>query len=61
MRPLGDLDESRDGFTREHYKLGWFIGTYRDQAMLHHFGGIVSFDSERMSGRGDSRVNTEPW
>jgi CubicO group peptidase (beta-lactamase class C family) len=38
--PLADLDESRDGFTRKHYGLGWYLGSYRDEEMLHHFGGF---------------------
>lgn len=38
--PLADLDESRDGFTRKHYGLGWYLGSYRDDEMLHHFGGF---------------------
>jgi CubicO group peptidase (beta-lactamase class C family) len=38
--PLADLDENRDGFTRKHYGLGWYLGTYRDDEMLSHFGGF---------------------
>jgi hypothetical protein len=38
--PLATLDESRDGFTRKHYGLGWYRGTYRDDEMLSQFGGF---------------------
>ncbi len=38
--PLAGLDESRDGFTRTHYGLGWYLGMYRDDDLVHHFGGF---------------------
>jgi CubicO group peptidase (beta-lactamase class C family) len=38
--PLADLEESSDGFTRKHYGLGWYLGTYRDEVILQHFGGF---------------------
>jgi CubicO group peptidase (beta-lactamase class C family) len=38
--PLADLAENADGFTRKHYGLGWYLGTYRDDAILQHLGGF---------------------
>jgi CubicO group peptidase (beta-lactamase class C family) len=38
--PLADLDENNDGFTRRHYGLGWYIGEYHDDVVLHQFGGF---------------------
>jgi CubicO group peptidase (beta-lactamase class C family) len=54
--PLADLDENNDGFTRKHYGLGWYLGDYRDEVVLHHFGGFpgarahVSYLPERHVG-----------
>lgn len=38
--PYADLDEAEDGFTRQHYGFGWYVGTYRDDVMLQQFGGF---------------------
>jgi CubicO group peptidase (beta-lactamase class C family) len=55
-QPLADLDENQDGFTRKHYGLGWYLGSYREEAALLHFGGFpgarahVSYLPERHVG-----------
>jgi len=28
-------------YGREHYGLGWYIGSYRDETMVHHFGAFT--------------------
>jgi CubicO group peptidase (beta-lactamase class C family) len=32
-----------EGYRREAYGLGWYLGPYRNQRMLHHFGGFSGF------------------
>lgn len=37
--PIATVDAEFEGYRRERYGLGWYIGPYRDERMLHHFGG----------------------
>lgn len=45
-----------DGYQRNGYALGWYLGPYRDEALMHHFGGFagarahVSFMPRRRIG-----------
>jgi CubicO group peptidase (beta-lactamase class C family) len=41
--PITDVQAEFDGYTREAYALGWYHGPYRDQRLLHHFGGFAGF------------------
>lgn len=41
--PIATVDVEFEGYRREHYGLGWYIGRYRDERMLHHFGGYSGF------------------
>lgn len=38
--PIATVNAELDGYRREHYGLGWYIGPYRNERMLHHFGGF---------------------
>lgn len=38
--PIATLNEKYAGYTRKAYGLGWYHGPYRDERMLHHFGGF---------------------
>jgi CubicO group peptidase (beta-lactamase class C family) len=38
--PLASVGVEFDGYRREHYGLGWYIGPYRNERLLHHFGGF---------------------
>jgi CubicO group peptidase (beta-lactamase class C family) len=38
--PIATVNVDFEGYRREHYGLGWYIGPYRDERMLHHFGGF---------------------
>jgi CubicO group peptidase (beta-lactamase class C family) len=40
---LATVDVEFEGYRREGYGLGWYIGPYRNQRMLHHFGGFSGF------------------
>lgn len=35
------LAAESDGYQRTGYALGWYHGPYRDEAMMHHFGGFA--------------------
>lgn len=35
------LSAESDGYQRNGYALGWYLGPHRDEAMLHHFGGFA--------------------
>ncbi len=41
--PIAQVTAEFDGYTREAYALGWYHGPYRDQRLLHHFGGFAGF------------------
>lgn len=41
--PVATVGAELDGYRREHYGLGWYIGPYRNERMLHHFGGFSGF------------------
>ena len=38
--PLVAIGPPQGSYAREHYGLGWYIGRYRDEVLLHHFGGF---------------------
>jgi CubicO group peptidase (beta-lactamase class C family) len=42
-QPIAAVDAQLDGYRREAYGLGWYIGPYRNERMLHHFGGFSGF------------------
>ena len=39
--PLADAGGSFGDYTRDHYGLGWYLGDYRGEPMVHHFGGFA--------------------
>ena len=41
--PIANVGVDFDGYRREAYGLGWYLARYRDQRMLHHFGGFSGF------------------
>jgi CubicO group peptidase (beta-lactamase class C family) len=41
--PIATVGVELDGYRREHYGLGWYLGPYRNERMLHHFGGFAGF------------------
>ncbi|MDX2275560.1 MAG: serine hydrolase [Hyphomonadaceae bacterium] len=41
--PLANLDDNFAQYTREHYGLGWYLGHYRDEPMVHAFGAFAGF------------------
>jgi CubicO group peptidase (beta-lactamase class C family) len=41
--PLAEENEEHEGYQRQHYGLGWHIGPYRDDRLLHHFGSFAGF------------------
>ncbi len=41
--PLANLDDHFAQYTREHYGLGWYLGHYRDEPMVHAFGAFAGF------------------
>ncbi len=53
---LVETSGEHDGYTREHYGLGWYVGRYRDEVLIHHFGGFagtrahISYMPERTAG-----------
>ncbi len=43
--PRAAVKDTYEGYSREQYGLGWFLGPYRGDPMLHHFGGFAGFRS----------------
>ena len=43
QQPLAEVGSAFEGYTREAYGLGWYLGPYREDRMLHHFGGFAGF------------------
>lgn len=41
--PVATLEAEFDGYARERYALGWYHGPYREERLLHHFGGFAGF------------------
>lgn len=41
--PLAAINEDYEGYRREQYGLGWYLGPYRGEPMLHQFGGFAGF------------------
>lgn len=41
--PVAPVTAEFDGYTRDAYALGWYHGPYRQERMLHHFGGFAGF------------------
>lgn len=39
--PYAEVGGSFGEYSRDHYGLGWYLGTYRGDAMVHHFGGFA--------------------
>jgi hypothetical protein len=40
---LAEVSADFMGYQRTGYGLGWYHGPYRDEPMLHHFGGFAGF------------------
>lgn len=38
-----NLDQEDEGYKSQHYGLGWYIGPYQGDTMLHDFGAFVGF------------------
>lgn len=38
--PIAAVGVDFEGYRREAYGLGWYLGPYRNERMLHHFGGF---------------------
>ncbi len=53
---LTQTDTEFSGYIREHYGLGWYIGPYGNDLLVHHFGGFsgarahISYMPERKIG-----------
>jgi CubicO group peptidase (beta-lactamase class C family) len=41
--PVATVGVEFEGYRREQYGLGWYIARYREERMLHHFGGFSGF------------------
>ncbi len=41
--PVATVGVEFEGYRRQSYGLGWYLGPYRDARMLHHFGGFSGF------------------
>jgi CubicO group peptidase (beta-lactamase class C family) len=41
--PAATVGVEFEGYRREQYGLGWYIARYREERMLHHFGGFSGF------------------
>jgi CubicO group peptidase (beta-lactamase class C family) len=41
--PIAEVEVEFEGYRRDQYGLGWYIARYRDERMLHHFGGFSGF------------------
>jgi CubicO group peptidase (beta-lactamase class C family) len=39
--PQAPVNDKRETYAHEHYGMGWYIGRYRDDALVDHFGGFV--------------------
>ncbi|HZO14695.1 MAG TPA: serine hydrolase domain-containing protein, partial [Polyangiaceae bacterium] len=54
--PIAEVGDTMGEYTRDHYGLGWYVGRYRDDVLVHHFGGFagarahISFMPERKIG-----------
>jgi len=44
-RPIADLELEFNGFKRNHYGLGWYVGEYDSQDFVHAFGSFEGFRS----------------
>ena len=40
-RPIANVGSSFAGYTRDAYALGWYVGRYRDEPMIHSFGSFA--------------------
>ncbi len=40
---LADVNRQFGDYLREDYGLGWYISSYKDELMIHHFGGFSGF------------------
>lgn len=56
VSPLVSVGREFGAYQRDHYGLGWYLGRYRDDLLVHHFGSSVgarahfSFMPERRIG-----------
>ncbi|MGZ5986795.1 MAG: serine hydrolase domain-containing protein [Caulobacteraceae bacterium] len=41
--PVATVGDRFGDYPRDHYGLGWYLGAYRDERMLHDFGGFSGF------------------
>ncbi len=41
--PLAIVGGDYRDYKRDHYGLGWYIGPYNDDLLVHHFGGFAGF------------------
>ncbi|MGH8242842.1 MAG: serine hydrolase domain-containing protein [Steroidobacteraceae bacterium] len=41
--PVATVGVEFEGYRRDQYGLGWYIGRYREEHMVHHFGGFSGF------------------
>jgi CubicO group peptidase (beta-lactamase class C family) len=53
--PIATVGVRFEGYRRDAYGLGWYIGPYRNERMLHHFGGFNGFRAH-ISYLPDNRV-----
>jgi CubicO group peptidase (beta-lactamase class C family) len=64
-KPLADVGKGFGDYAREKYGLGWHIGRYRDDVMIHHFGSFagtrahISYLPDRKVGAA-AFINTAP-
>jgi hypothetical protein len=40
---LVDVGGAFGEYSRDHYGLGWYVGAYGEDALVHHFGGFAGF------------------
>jgi CubicO group peptidase (beta-lactamase class C family) len=41
--PLAEFGGAFGDYKRDHYGLGWYTGPYKDDMLVHHFGGFAGF------------------
>lgn len=43
QQPLASVNSEFEGYMRESYGLGWYLGPYGADRLVHHFGGFAGF------------------
>lgn len=43
QQPHAQVGSEFEGYVREAYGLGWYLGPYREDRLVHHFGGFAGF------------------